>query len=187
MECSGFVKNVNVTLLLTTQFTYQEGLGTCDALLCMSIHCKVHWRVGRRQGLYRLAVPIDRVIHQEILYKLCSVGIGGSVLLTQLLSNRSQHVIVESCLSKLVNIMSGVQQGSVLGQLLLLLYTEHFSILENMLIGYAEDSTLIAVVPIPGIIVTESLSNDLIKVIEWCDLWGMKLNVSKTKTMIVSR
>ena len=24
------------------------------------------------------------------------------------------------------------------------------------------------------------------KVNEWCDLWGMKLNVSKTKTMIVS-
>ena len=22
---------------------------------------------------------------------------------------------------------------------------------------------------------------------EWCDLWGMKLNASKTKTMIVSR
>ena len=25
------------------------------------------------------------------------------------------------------------------------------------------------------------------KVSEWCDLWGMKLNSSKTKTMIVSR
>ena len=25
------------------------------------------------------------------------------------------------------------------------------------------------------------------KVSEWCDLWGMKLNASKTKTMIVSR
>ena len=24
------------------------------------------------------------------------------------------------------------------------------------------------------------------KVNEWCDLWGMKLNVSKTKTMMVS-
>ena len=25
------------------------------------------------------------------------------------------------------------------------------------------------------------------KVSEWCDLWGIKLNASKTKTMIVSR
>ena len=31
------------------------------------------------------------------------------------------------------------------------------------------------------------LRRDLVKVSEWCDLWSMKLNVSKTKTMIVSR
>ena len=71
-----------------------------------------------------------------------------------------------------------------------LLYTsELFSILENKLIGYADDSTLIAVLPSPGlrVAVAESLSHDIVKVIEWCDLWGMKLNASQTKTMIVSR
>ena len=61
--------------------------------------------------------------------------------------------------------------------------------MENKLISYANDSTLIAVVPSPGVRVTvvESLSSDLMKVSEWCDLWGMKLNASKTKPMIVSR
>ena len=33
----------------------------------------------------------------------------------------------------------------------------------------------------------ESLCRDLVKVSAWCDLWGMKLNASKTKTLIVSR
>ena len=49
-----------------------------------------------------------------------------------------------------------------------------FSILENKLIGNADDSTLIAVVPSPGlrVAVAESLSLDLVKVNEWCDLWG---------------
>ena len=46
-----------------------------------------------------------------------------------------------------------------------------------------------AVVPSPGsrVAVAESLIRDLGRVSEWCDLWGMKLNVSKTKIMIVSR
>ena len=35
--------------------------------------------------------------------------------------------------------------------------------------------------------VSESLIRDLGRVSEWCDLWGMKLNASKTKTIIVSR
>ena len=81
-------------------------------------------------------------------------------------------------------------QGSVLGPLLFLLNTsELFSILENKLIGYADDSTPMAVVPSPVVRVklAESLIRDLGRVSEWCDLWGMKLNASKTKTMIVSR
>ena len=50
-------------------------------------------------------------------------------------------------------------------------------------------TTLMVVVPSPGVRVTvaESLIRDLGRVSEWCDLWGMKLNASKTKTMIVSR
>ena len=36
-----------------------------------------------------------------------------------------------------------------------------------------------------GLISAESLTREIVKVSEWCDLWGMKLN--ETKTMIVSR
>ena len=87
--------------------------------------------------------------------------------------------------------MSGVTWGSVLGWLLFLLYTlELLSLLENKLIDSADDFTLVAVVPSPGVglKVAESLIRDLgrVSVVVWCDLWGMKLNASKTNTMIVS-
>ena len=62
-------------------------------------------------------------------------------VLTQFLSNRSQYVLVDGCRSKLVNVASGVPQGSVLGQLFLLYTSDFFSILENKLIGYADNST----------------------------------------------
>ena len=138
------------------------------------------------------SAAFEGVNHLGILYCLCSVGIGGSVLsiLTQFLSNRSQHVMVDGCQCKLVDVVSGVPQGSVLDRLSFLLYTsELFSILEIKLIGYAYLSTLMAVVssPVVRVTVAESLIRDLGRVSEWCDLWGMKLNAGKTKTMIVSR
>ena len=110
-------------------------------------------------------------------------------MLTQFQSNRSQHVMVDGCRSKLVNVVPGVLPGNVLSQLLFLLYTsELYSIPENKLIVYAGDSNLMAVLPSPSVRVpvTESLIHDFGRVSEWCDLWGMKLNASNTKTMIVS-
>ena len=53
------------------------------------------------------SAAVDRVNHHDILYRLCAVDIGGSVLsiLKQFLSNRSQHVMVDGCRSKLVDVV----------------------------------------------------------------------------------
>ena len=140
-----------------------KGLGTCDELLCVSHTLQSALESGQEARIVQIdfSAAFDRVNHQGILYMLCSVGIGGSVLsiLTQFLSHRSHHVTVDGCRSKLVDVVSGVPQGSVLGPLLFRLYiSELFSILENKLMGYANDSTLMAVVPSPGIRVTVSES-----------------------------
>ena len=122
--------------------------------------------------------------NEDLLYKsFCTI-------IDRLSTSLQQYVLVDGCRSELVNIVSGVPQGSILGLLLFLLYTsELFSILENKLIGYADDSTFMAVVTSPGarVTVAESLNRDLVRANVWCDLWGIKLNASKTKTMIVSR
>ena len=52
--------------------------------------------------------------------------------------------------------------------------------------GVTDDSSLIVIVSFPGVDVTvaESLKGDLGMDSEWCDLWRMTLNASKTKTII---
>ena len=112
-------------VLPTSQFAYRKGLGTCDALLCVSHTLQSALESGQEARIVQIdfSAAFDRVNHLAILYKLCSVGIGGSVLsiLTQFLSNLSQQIMMDGCRSKLVNVVSGVLQGSVF-----LLYTAAF-------------------------------------------------------------
>ena len=72
------------------------------------IHCRVYWRVGRRLRSCRL-ISVQPLTGSTIwVYSIssCSVGIGGSVLsiLREFPPNRSQHVMVYGCRSKLVNV-----------------------------------------------------------------------------------
>ena len=94
-------------VLPTTQFSYQNGVGTCDALLCVfhTLQSALEsWKEARIVQI-DFSASFDRVNHLGILYKLSSMGIGGSVLsiLTQFLSNQSHHVMEDGCRSKLVN------------------------------------------------------------------------------------
>ena len=61
------------------------------------------------------------------------------------------RVVVDVDTSEWIPIVSGVPQGSVLGSLLLILYTsEMFELVESRLYAYADDSTLLAVVRKPA-------------------------------------
>ena len=82
--------------------------------------------------------------------------------------------MVDGCRCKLVNVVSWVPQGSVLDPLLLKLYTaELFSVVENRFYGYANDSTLVAVVPSAGerVAVFRVVNSDHTnRVNVWCNL-----------------
>ena len=97
-------------VLQTTQFAYWKGLGTCDALLCMSHTLQSALASGQEARIVQIdfSAAFDRVKHQGILHRLSSVSIGGSMLsvLMEFVSNRSQYVLVDGCRSKLVNVVS---------------------------------------------------------------------------------
>ena len=169
-----------------------QPLSCTFALLCVRpIHCEVCWKVGRRPILCRL-ILVQSLIGSAIKIfsissglwvwlpsKICSVG-------NFFLSNRSHHVMLHGCRSKLINFVSEVQQAKV-G---LVVPPVQFGALLHIFSSLSvDDSTSTAVLPSQGIwlAVTESLNRDLNKVSEQCNLGMVKLNVSKTKTMIVSR
>ena len=80
---------LSVVIIPTTQFAYQKGLGTCDALLFVShtLQSALESRQEARIVQIDFSAALDGVKNLGILYNLCSVGIGGSVLsiLTQFL------------------------------------------------------------------------------------------------------
>ena len=77
--------------------------------------------------------------HSGLLFKLKSIGVGGSVMsiCREFLSNRRQRVVVDDATSEWVQIVSGVPQGSVLGPLLFIFYTtEMFELVEPIQCAY---------------------------------------------------
>ena len=100
------------------------------------------------------------------------------------------RVLVNGSTIKLKPVISGVPQGSVLGPLLFLIYTADLGCnLENKLVQYADDSTLMCSVRSPDdrVAAFDSVCRDLRKIQQWCKRWRMKLNAKKTKSLIVSR
>ena len=73
-ECRG--------VLPTTQFAYRKGLGTCDSLLCDTQPFQSTVERGKEVRIVQidLNAAVDRVNHRGIVFRLCSVGVGGFVL-----------------------------------------------------------------------------------------------------------
>ena len=176
------------------QYAYRKCLGTCDALLDICCSCQAALDAGSESIVLSIdfSAAFDRVNHVGLLHKLRAAGVGGSLLflIGNFLSGRTQNVIVDGVRSAYVQVVSGVPQGSILGPLLFSLYTSDLSEdLINVLVGYADDSTLVAHVPRPcdRADVVASLNHDLESIVAWCDRWGMQVNPDKTKALIISR
>ena len=73
---------------ITTQFAYRKGLGTCDVLLSMSHALQSVLESGQEARIMQIdfSAAFDRANHLGILYKLCSVGIGGCLVLIDTVS-----------------------------------------------------------------------------------------------------
>ena len=67
----------------------------------------------------------DKVSHQRLLLKLKALGIGNDVInwIENWLTHRKHRVIVDGEISNWKSVLNGVPQRSVLGPILVLIYT----------------------------------------------------------------
>ena len=118
------------------------------------------------------SAAFDRVSHSGLSLKLKYIVVGCGVLsiCTEFLSNRRQGVMVDGGAAERIPIISGMPQVSELGPILFILYTcEMYELVENRLLAYADDSTLLAVVSWPAgkAAVADSFNRDLAWIQEW--------------------
>ena len=114
------------------------------------------------------SAAFDRVNHGGIVFKLPEAGVGGLIL--KVLKN-FLRVKVDGVFSSSIDVVSGVPQGSVLGPLLFLLYIADLPrLLQNEMVGYADDSTLLCRIAHPRnrSSLAVSLNDDLAVISDWC-------------------
>jgi hypothetical protein len=118
-------------LLKTNKITKQQhGFLSKRSTTTQLIECVNDWTLALNakhsvDAVYiDFAKAFDSVVKSKLCAKLYSMGIRGKLLLwiSVFLTDRTQQVKVSKCLSDVVNVVSGVPQGSVLGPLLFVTY-----------------------------------------------------------------
>ena len=123
----------------------------------------------------------DSVPHNELLFKLKSLGISGNLWLwfKLYLSNRYQCVKINNKYSHLLPVLSGIPQGSILGPLLFLIYVndipDHIS--KSLLYLFADDTKCLKTISDPSDVF--ELQHDINSLNLWSVQWGLLFNPTK--------
>ena len=141
-----------------------------------------------REIFLDLSKAFERVWHKGLVHKLQCNEISGNLLmlLQDFLHNRKQRVILNGQASEWQSVSSGVPQGSVLGPLLFIVYTN--DIVENVKCDirlFADDTSLFSRVN-DATQTAFKISEDLDKIEKWAWQWKMEFNADKSEEIIFS-
>ena len=136
-----------------------------------------------------ISKAFDKVCHKGLIFILSRAGINGKLLdwLFDYLSNRRQKVILPGGQSNAQYIKAGVPQGSILGQLLFLVFIN--DVVENIEWGinlFADNTSLSLIIRIPND-AGQSLQRYIEKINNWAETWLVKFNPSKSESLIIKR
>ena len=130
----------------------------------------------------------DTVPHDGLLSKLKHYGIDKHIWnwISNFLKYRKQCVVVDGIESSLVDVDSGVPQGTVLGPILFLLHINDLpSVIDSQVRLFADDCLVYKQIKSNSDQI--SLQKDLNSLESWGTKWGMRFNAAKCNIMRVSR
>ena len=127
----------------------------------------------------------DRVWHNGLLYKLECMGVRGSLLgfFRSYLSNRYQRVALKGVLSSWLPLKAGVPQGSILGPLLFLVFSNDLVDNLNTDAKLFADDTILGHTGNTARECALALQPDINKVTQWASKWKVSLNALKNKNV----
>ncbi len=180
------------SLISPNQFGYREKMSTEDAIVQIvedsknALNQKKHTAVV----FLDLSKAFDTVQHEILLQYLSKLNLGPSAvsLISNYISNRKQRVRLSGGYSDWLPLSSGVPQGSLLGPLLFLVYVNDIakSIDKSKVISYADDTALYFSSESKSDLI-KIVNTDLTRLTNYLSSLSLKVNVSKTKLLIISK
>ena len=174
---------------------HQHGFVSRKSTQTQLLECTNMWSLwlDKKEGVDVIYVDVskafDTVSHPKLVNKLESYGIKGKILkwVRDFLHSRTQSVKVNSSFSKPLPVSSGVPQGSVLGPLLYLIYSNDIvDVLNNCYVKiFADDCKFY--------LMTKLISNylafvdDMCKIFSWYDSNQLKIALEKCLLLQLGR
>ena len=171
--------NTVATSITPHQYGFQRGASTLQQLLVY-----FHQLVTLKDEIDAIYIDFrkafDSVPHNELLIKLWNMGVTGSIWrwFGSYLSDRTQCVSVNNCLSSHLPVISGVPQGSILGPLLFLVYINDLpSSITSQVLIFADDTKCFRQITTTSDI--QLFQGDLDSLLNWSLNNHLSFNISK--------
>ena len=173
-------------LLSDTQHGFRKNRATHTALSVIVdfIHDALNGRNEAVALLFDLTRAFDTVDHNLLLKKVWGIGIRGVAhsWIRSYLENRTQSVNIGNCTSRSRSIKVGVPQGSLLGPILFIMFSNDLSLAcgkYGTIVSYADDTSILVS---SGIVknLIDSCNVESNQFHNYCKVNGLHLNKKKT-------
>ena len=178
-------------MLYRNQFGFRPKHSTSDAVIQFA-HDALHSldTNGKCLSVFLdLSKAFDTISHDTLTSKMSHYGVRGTSInwFKSYLCNRTQYVSYKGTKSECSVVTHGVPQGSVLGPLLFILYTNDLpnSIKHSKTMLFADDTTIYATGNNSADLF-EKVNEDLSHLTDWFRAIQLSVNASKTKYILIS-